>query len=100
MSANLTKQRFNVDVNQSLYDRVRKMVSIFEDSKERYFEEGAEEGFRRGTAAEHTTTISSLADHIMNVSARDWVSVDKLLNSLYDDLRLEVEAEIRRRTTS
>ncbi len=76
------------------------MVSIFEDSKERYFEEGAEEGFRRGTAAEHTTTISSLADHIMNVSARDWVSVDKLLNSLYDDLRLDVAAEIRRRTTS
>ena len=102
------KQRFNVEVNQSLYNRVRKMVSIFEDSKERYFEEGAEEGFRKGTeegfrkgtAAEHATTISSLADHIMNVSARDGISVDKLLNGLYDDLRLEVEAEIRRRTTS
>ena len=84
------------------------MVSIFEDSKERYFEEGAEEGFRKGaeegfrkgTAAEHATMVSSLADHIMNISARDGASVDELLNGLYDDLRLEVEAEIRRRTTS
>ena len=85
------KTKFNVDVSQLLYRKVRKMVSIVADSRERYFDEGA--------TAEHETMVSRIADSVLKTSEIDGVPISTVLDRSHydDDLRREVEAEIERR---
>ena len=63
------------------------MVSIVADSRERYFEEGA------------NAVVSRIADSVLKTSEIDGVPVSAILDrSHYDeDLRREVAAEIERR---
>ena len=65
------------------------MVSIVADSRERYFDEGA--------TAEHRAMVSQMADHILEKSKKEEVPLSILLDTLYESLRREVEAEIERR---
>ena len=83
------KTKFNVDVSQLLYRKVRKMVSIVADSRERDGDEGA--------TAEHRAMVSQMADHILEKSKKEEVPLSILLDTLYESLRREVEAEIERR---
>ena len=85
------KTKFNVDVSQLLYRKVRKMVSIVADSRERYFDEGA--------TAEHETMVSRIADSVLKSSEIDGIPFSAVLDRapLDEGLRREVEAEIERR---
>ncbi|MBR5999101.1 MAG: hypothetical protein IK043_01505 [Candidatus Methanomethylophilaceae archaeon] len=81
------KTKFNVDVSQLLYRKVRKMVSIVADSRERYFDEGA------------NAVVSRIADSVLKTSEIDRVPISTVLDRSHydDDLRREVKAEIERR---
>ena len=81
------KTKFNVDVSQLLYRKVRKMVSIVADSRERYFDEGA------------NAVVSRIADSVLKTSEIDGIPVSAVLDRapLDEGLRREVEAEIERR---
>ena len=85
------KTKFNVDVSQLLYRKVRKMVSIVADSRERYLDEGYKEGAN--------AVVSRIADSVLKTSEIDGIPVSAVLDrSHYDeDLRREIEAEIERR---
>ena len=89
------KTKFNVDVSQLLYRKVRKMVSIVADSRERYLDEG----YKEGATAEHETMVSHMVDYILESSEIDGVPISTVLDRSHydDDLRREVEAEIERR---
>ena len=71
------------------------MVSIVADSRERYFDEGAEAGYIRGANA----VVSRIADSVLKSSEIDGVPVSAVLDRscFDDDLRREIEAEIERR---
>ena len=71
------------------------MVSIVEDSRERYFDEGAEVGYIKGVKA----MVSRIADSVLKSSEIDGVPVSAVLDRscFDDDLRSEIEAEIERR---
>ena len=70
------------------------MVSIIEDSRERYFDEGA--------TAEHEMIVSRIADSVLKASQIDGLPVSAVLDRscFDDDLRREVEAEIERRRSN
>ena len=89
------KTKFNVDVSQLLYRKMRKMVSIVAESRERYFDEGAEAGYIKGANA----VVSRIADSVLKTSEIDGVPISTVLDRSHydDDLRREVEAEIERR---
>ena len=63
------------------------MVSIVADSRERYFDEGA------------NAVVSRIADSVLKTSEIDGVPISTVLDRSHydDDLRREVEAEIERR---
>ena len=63
------------------------MVSIVADSRERYFDEGA------------NAVVSRIADSVLKSSEIDGISVSAVLDRscFDDDLRREIEAEIERR---
>ena len=66
------------------------MVSIIEDSRERYFDEGA------------MSVVSRIADSVLKASQIDGLPVSSVLDRscFDDDLRREVEAEIERRRSN
>ena len=71
------------------------MVSIVADSRERYFDEGAEAGYIKGAKA----MVSRIADSVLKSSEIDGIPVSAILDRSHydDDLRSEIEAEIERR---
>ena len=79
------------------------MVSIVADSRERYFDEGAEAGYIKGAEAGYikgaNAVVSRIADSVLKSSEIDGVPISTVLDRSHydDDLRREVEAEIERR---
>ena len=79
------------------------MVSIVEDSRERYFDEGEEVGYKKGAEAGYikgaNAVVSRIADSVLKTSEIDRVPISTVLDRSHydDDLRREVEAEIERR---
>ena len=79
------------------------MVSIVADSRERYFDEGAEAGYIKGAEAGYikgaNAVVSRIADSVLKSSEIDGIPVSAILDRSHydDDLRSEIEAEIERR---
>ncbi|MBQ3737106.1 MAG: hypothetical protein II855_09295 [Candidatus Methanomethylophilaceae archaeon] len=78
------------------------MVSIYEDSKNRYlkegFDEGFDEGFNAGAKNKHDEMISHLADLVLSVAENQSITIDEALALTDPQMQPQIRAEIEKRS--